>query len=861
MIRPKTRSLRLLGLFAIAWQASYLHAEGMALVAAPTAPPAVAQRMVEWTMKSQKRYSDPFNEVEVDVIFSRGDQTWRVPTFWRGGQRWTVRFAPPSPGEYTYYLESTDGANPDLNGHRGQVTITPYAGDNPLLKHGMLRVSATKRYLEHSDGTPFFWLGDTWWMGLSDRLPWSGFQQLTADRKAKGFTVVQIVAGLVPTEELCPEDPGCRNEGGAVWEPGFTRINPGYFDAADRRIQFLINAGIVPEIEGAYSSVLAQTGVAKMKQHWRYVIARYGAYPVLWNLSDDLADPPPSIASRVPKALQYVLAPPGWTEIARYVRSTDPYHLLLTVNEGGLPFDAPIQPLQDETLTDFDQIQPTHWGWPTLGTEVVQLDKHYARTDLTKPVVVGEIGYDNHFATHLENFQRAAFWLAMLNGAAGHTYGAAPTFEVNNPDKPLHRTQYTFMTWEEGMRLPGSYQLGLSAKLLRQYPWWQFAPHPEWITPGGTTLLEPHKGRDPAVDNFDWATIINENYESTDDFLRRPETMVPGGEWQARGGTFRRPYAAGIPGKIRVVYIPTFGLGAPTPPTVLELERDVRYHAYYWDPILGIKFDLGAVQIPAAGAIELQDDFEGDSRAWSEHASSKGLRQGGQFVAKGETMSVVNIIKEQDCVVDVDARGKASTALLLRYLDADNYVAAVFSAKEKTLYMMTRLKGINSGKLGAVPVSSLDMNVHLSTEVRANWGAASLTDGKQTYSTPIVDISGSQEVSLLPIGLGQTTSGIFAGSVGLWHQDDGLEQHFKNFRVRRSPAILPDDTLNRKLYDARGIYRGELSGPGWDQWGRSKTILLSAYRAERFPTFQDWVLVLDAASTSASATRPNTSMQ
>jgi hypothetical protein len=42
------------------------------------------------------------------------------------------------------------------------------------------------------------------------------------------------------------------------------------------------------------------------------------------------------------------------------------------------------------------------------------------------------------------------------------------------------------------------------------------------------------------------------------------------------------------------------------------------------------------------------------------------------------------------------------------------------------------------------------------------------------------------------------------------------------------------------------MYRGELSGPGWEDWGKNKAILLSAYRPARFPTNQDWVLVLDA---------------
>jgi hypothetical protein len=44
------------------------------------------------------------------------------------------------------------------------------------------------------------------------------------------------------------------------------------------------------------------------------------------------------------------------------------------------------------------------------------------------------------------------------------------------------------------MNLPGSYQVGINAKLLQQYPLWRFAPHPEWVTPRGTTLLGAPQG-------------------------------------------------------------------------------------------------------------------------------------------------------------------------------------------------------------------------------------------------------------------------------------------------------------------------------------------------------------------------------
>jgi len=197
--------------------------------------------------------------------------------------------------------------------------------------------------------------------------------------------------------------------------------------------------------------------------------------------------------------------------------------------------------------------------------------------------------------------------------------------------------------------------------------------------------------------------------------------------------------------------------------------------------------------------------------------------------------------------VAVDAHSDASAGLLLRYQDADNYVAAVFSAKEKALYWMARVNGVDGGPLGAVPVVSLGMNARLSAEVRVNWGAASITDGQKTYSTPIVDISGGPSVPELGgPGLPLDVSMVKPGAVGLWHPEEGQAQQFGHFEVRQSPAIAPEENLNRKLVDARGVYRGELRGPGWDDWGRNKAILLSAYRPARFPTNQDWVLVLDA---------------
>jgi hypothetical protein len=778
----------------------------------------------EQTFTSQKSYADPFNDVDVDVIFLKNGETWRVPTFWRGGNQWTVRFAPPASGEYIYHLASTDKTDPALNGHETRVRLAGYSGNNPLRQHGMLRVTANKRYFEHTDGTPFYWLGDTWWTGLSDRLSWDGFQKLTANRKTKGFTVVQIVAGLVPSnEEEAPVDPGFHNEGGAVWDPAFKQINPKYFDFADRRIQLLVNAGIAPAIVGAWHQALGQMGVAKMKKHWRYIIARYGAYPVFWIVGGEVFDPPAEIGSKVPGIVLNGkltdLRSPGWTEVTRYIRATDPYHHPVTVHEIPPPFNIP---LQDESLTDFDLFQPSHMGWPSIAVEVALLDICRSRP-LVKPEVVGEIGYEGIGGTNLEDFQRVSFWLAMLNGAAGYTYGANPVFEAYSTDKPFQRTKYTLLTWEEGMDLPGAYQISLGARLLQQYSWWQFEPHPEWVAPTGTTLLQPRSERNGSeLGSFD--SIL------TDPSPQPSGTpwSYPAGEWKAKNGNLFQPYAAGIVGKVRFIYVPCLSLFCRTPPTVLGLEQGVRYHAYYWEPTLGVKFDMGSVERPSPGALLLEEKFAGsESSNWTDY-KAKALRGGGKMIADGSVLSTVNKLERQDLVASVDGHSDAGAGLILRFHDADNYLAAVYAPTAKAVYLLDRKNGVDGDPLGSMPVAAIGPDFVLNAEVRGPWAAVSITDGSNSYTSRIVAVT-------------NTT----VGAAGLWHESAGAAQTFTRFELRKSPALPSDEHLEKKLYDARGIYRGALTGKGWDDFGKQKILLLDAYQPDPLPMPQDWILVLE----------------
>jgi len=436
---------------------------------ASTVPVTAAWTVFETSIETTKAYARPFVDVEVDAIFEKGDTRWRVPAFWSGGGTWKVRFAPPEAGEYRYRFVSNDTANADFAAPARTFVATPAAGDNPLLRRGFLRVSADARHFEHADGTPFLWLGDTWWKGLCKRIDLAGFDTLCTDRAAKGFNVVQIVCGPYPDENML--EPRWENEAGMPYTTlDFTAVNPAYFDAADARIAKLVAHGIVPAIVGGWGrpqsggqSTINQVGLDGFKRHWRHLIARYGAMPVVWILGGEASD-----------------GNGPWAELAEYVRATDPYRHPLTYHAPGDPRST-IRAGNDRF--DFDMVAIGHDGLNTAN-ETLRLLRASLDHAPVRPALCGEACYERHMQTNFEDIQRHLFWTLMLSGAAGHTYGAAGIWHSSIEGDPGITPIYDFTTWREGMAFPGSAQLGLAKKLLEELPWHRMQPHPEWVDGG-----------------------------------------------------------------------------------------------------------------------------------------------------------------------------------------------------------------------------------------------------------------------------------------------------------------------------------------------------------------------------------------
>lgn len=431
-------------------------------------------------LEARRDHADPLSTVSVRTHFvSPSGKSQTVDAFWDGGRVWGVRFSPDELGKWTWRSECSDPTDQGLHGQAGSFECVPYEGDNPLLKHGPLKLSENRRYLVHSDGMPFFWLADTAWNGvlLAKEADWNRY---LATRNKQGFTAIQFV---------CTHWRGSSRD--ATGETAFTgtdrlELNPSFFQRLDAKVAAINEHGLIaaPVVLWALTEkdpgrLLSEEAAVRVA---RYIVARWAAHKVVWFLGGD--------------GRYTGKEAPRWHRIGRAVFH-EPRSHLVTMHPCGQSWIAP--DFRNEPWYDIVGYQSGHGDseqhlrWLVFGPPATGWQKEPAR-----PIINLEPNYEGHPAYHSKkrftdaDVRRAAYWSLLIAPTAGITYGNNHIwvwpYETRVPEN--HPNIGPVEPWDRGLEMPGIRSMTILKQFFASLPWWQLTPAPELLAeqPGSSDV-------------------------------------------------------------------------------------------------------------------------------------------------------------------------------------------------------------------------------------------------------------------------------------------------------------------------------------------------------------------------------------
>ncbi|MCO6412680.1 MAG: DUF4038 domain-containing protein [Thiogranum sp.] len=443
------------------------------------------------------------------VYFEAFDHAWKVEN---AEAEFGVR---PEEAFWGLYEENGE-PKPALKALRRVWNAPPPAPSGKPWDLGELRVSANGRYLEHFDGavsTPFFWLGDTAWL-MPHRLTLSEADSYLADRKRKGFTLVQImvtgsgsIEGLlepsqsrgIPGELPFHGEDGSRPQFNDIPEKGArnnlpdpTRPNEVFFqhidDILDKAGEYGLYVVLSPTwgryvcprwYEPDYTPVVFDAENAVV--YGRFLGERYKDRPnIIWLLGGDRTYCDYGV--RV------------WNGLATGIRRSGDRHLMSYHPSRG---DDGYTSSGYWLYANNDQRYPS---WLDFNTS--QPDSHlilyvntrdYQLPDI-KPTVVGETDYfdpgneDDLYG--LGVFRSQPYW-TILSGAAGYTYGNDHVwwFDKDDASFPERRSAFNVKDgkiWsdEEYLNSEGTQELMIWKDYFSSIDWWNLVPDQSVILKG-----------------------------------------------------------------------------------------------------------------------------------------------------------------------------------------------------------------------------------------------------------------------------------------------------------------------------------------------------------------------------------------
>ncbi len=438
------------------------------------------------TFESEKTFENPFLDCIVRAEFTGpSGQVIVREAYWDGDNLYRVSFAPVEEGLWTYVVNAPKETG--FDGVGGQVECVPYTGDLAIYQHGFLKISEDKRYFTYADGTPFFWLGDTHWE-FSYREKWEESNHPAMDSMFKGMIDRRAEQGYTVYQTNLRSDPMVGGDAYYWQEPDLPNVRF-YQEELDRRMYYLADRGIVNALGFAWFMSI-ENQVEKYQNLARYIMARYGALPMVWTLAGEVGG--------YDKARQpfYV---EEWRKVALYMQALNSYRHPMTAHyTNERPFASYYQ---EEEWMDFTLNQAGH------GDFVVSVDdyKAFLQKHGDKPFVEGEAFYE-YCSTLEENgtrlctdaMVRRVAYLTMQAGGCGYTYGAQGIWDVvweKGQENKMSLFNRFDVTWAQAIDGPGGAQMGLMRRFYEEQRFWELYPYQA----GGDAVGNPFGKKMPLI--------------------------------------------------------------------------------------------------------------------------------------------------------------------------------------------------------------------------------------------------------------------------------------------------------------------------------------------------------------------------
>ncbi len=469
-------------------------------------------RAVELSFESEKSYADPFADVTLDLLLRGNGRLYTVPGFWDGGNTWRVRFVCPAAGTWQCKTVCSDETNGKLHGRTAQVECAAYGGDLEIYKHGFVTTRYGEKYLTYEDGAPFFYLGDTHWNFGSE--PLHVVTAISDKRASQGFTVWQSEPNgdFTPDYDLTDGVTEKDIEGlhmlderyAVIAENGLVHANAEFFFPPSMNTLIANNGGYSDTVVSGRTLGTRTTAYELSEQAKKYLetlsrywVARFGAYPVIWTLGQEIDND--FYNAEYNKGEWSLLINP-YRLAAEYIAKYDPYAQVITAHQestgntvayGNGEGTGEINMIYylNGSPSAFRNV-PAHtmyaaqWSPKLTGRDDCVSSKDYWYNGQGKPVVNYEGRYCYYWTKDFG--ARMQGWAAYLSGLSGYGWGGQGTWyytESFNPEPDssdgvdtVTADEKVTVHWQDAMEYASSYQAGYMRRFFEEIEWYRLIP-------------------------------------------------------------------------------------------------------------------------------------------------------------------------------------------------------------------------------------------------------------------------------------------------------------------------------------------------------------------------------------------------